>query len=284
METLNFSGLRVVAFESRRADEMAKLIEHHKGVATVAPSMREVPLEHNPETLAFEQALLANELDMVIFLTGVGVRLLAREIEARIPRERWTEALKRTAIIARGPKPVAALKEFDVPVTLRVDEPNTWREIIEALDEREATLPLKNRRVAVQEYGMINRNLLVGLHTRGANVLRVPVYKWALPEDTGPLRAALEDIIEDRFDVALFTAGIQMWHLFKLAGEMGMENELREGLRRLILVSIGPATSETFAELELVPDLTPEHPKMGHLVRHAAIHSRAALESKRALV
>lgn len=284
METLNFDGLRVVAFESRRAEEMARLIEHHKGVATVAPSMREVPLEQNPEALAFEEALLAGELDMVIFLTGVGVRILARDMEARIPRERWTTALKRTSIIARGPKPVAALKEFDVPVTLRVDEPNTWREIIEALDEREATLPLKNRRVAVQEYGMMNRNLLVGLHTRGASVLRVPVYKWALPEDTAPLRAALEGIVADQFDVALFTAGTQMWHLFKLAGQLGLEDELRAGLRRLILVSIGPATSETLAEFDLVPDLTPEHPKMGHLVRHAAIHSRAAMESKRALV
>ena len=39
--------MRVLSLESRRAAEMAILIEKNGGVATVAPSMREVPLAEN---------------------------------------------------------------------------------------------------------------------------------------------------------------------------------------------------------------------------------------------
>ena len=284
MKPQNFAGLRVVAFESRRAEEMHKLIENQKGIATVAPSMREVPLEENQEAMAFEKALLAGELDLVIVLTGVGVRMLTREIETRLPREAWTAALRQVPIVARGPKPVGALKELDVPVTLRVDEPNTWRELLAALDEHKDTLPVRGKRVAVQEYGMMNRQLMKGLKARGAQVMRVPVYRWALPKDTGPLREAIEGIVEGRFDVALFTTGTQVWHLFKLAAKKGLEEEVRQGLRRMVVASIGPTTSESLTEFDVQTDLTPEHPKMGHLVKHAALHSHGVLEAKGVVV
>src|SRR5579872_7381049 len=72
-----FAGLRVLSLESRRATEMAKLIETYGGVAVVAPSMREVPLETNTEAQAFTRKLLNNEFDAAIFLTGVGTRPLS---------------------------------------------------------------------------------------------------------------------------------------------------------------------------------------------------------------
>jgi len=44
-----FAGLRVAAFESRRADDMARMIAKKGGVPLVSPSMREVPLDQNPQ-------------------------------------------------------------------------------------------------------------------------------------------------------------------------------------------------------------------------------------------
>ena len=179
------AGLRVLSLESRRAPEMAKLIENYGGRAIVAPSMREVPLESNTEALAFARILAANGFDMVIFLTGVGTRALARVVETIYPLEQFAEALRRITVVARGPKPVAALKELGVPVTITVPEPNTWRDLLRTLDEKAGTAALKGKRVAVQEYGASNAELLAGLAERGAQVTRVPVYQWALPEDTG---------------------------------------------------------------------------------------------------
>src|SRR6266480_3498718 len=54
-----FTGMRVLALESRRAEELAKLITTYGGQPIVAPSMREVPLESNKEALTFATRLLA---------------------------------------------------------------------------------------------------------------------------------------------------------------------------------------------------------------------------------
>jgi uroporphyrinogen-III synthase len=275
------AGLRVLSLESRRAPEMAKLIENYGGRAIVAPSMREVPLESNTEALAFARALAANGFDMVIFLTGVGTRALARVVETIYPLEKFAEALRRVTVVARGPKPVAALKELGVPVTIAVPEPNTWRDLLRTLDEKAAVPALKAKRVAVQEYGASNAELLAGLAERGAQVTRVPVYQWALPEDTGPLRAAVETIARGEIDVVLFTTSIQVAHLLRIAREMNLERELRAAFARILIGSIGPITSEELREQRLSPDFEPAHPKMGFLVNEAAQRGAGILEQKR---
>ena len=275
------TGLRVLALESRRATEMAKLIENYGGRAIVAPSMREVPLESNIEALEFARALSGQSFDMVIFLTGVGARLLAKVAESIYPREQFVAALRRIHAVARGPKPVAVLKELGVPVTLAVPEPNTWRDLLRALDEKSDSLPLAGKRVAVQEYGSSNAELIAGLQERGAVITRVPVYRWALPEDTGPLRNAVHAIASGEIDVALFTTSVQVVHLLRLAAEMNLESRLRRGLERVAVGSIGPITSEELREHGLLVDFEPEHPKMGFLVNEAARRGAAIVEKKR---
>jgi uroporphyrinogen-III synthase len=275
------AGLRVLSLESRRAPEMAKLIENYGGRAIVAPSMREIPLESNTEALAFARTLAANGFDMLIFLTGVGTRALARVVETIYPLEEFAAALRRITVVARGPKPVAALKELGVPVTIAVPEPNTWRDLLRALDEKSDIAPLNGRRVAVQEYGASNSELLAGLADRGALVTRVPVYQWALPEDTGPLRAAVQAMARGEIDIALFTTSIQIAHLLRVAREMNLEQELRRSFARILVGSIGPMTSEELREQGLSADFEPVHPKMGFLVNEAAERGAAMLEEKR---
>ncbi|MGA3294590.1 MAG: uroporphyrinogen-III synthase [Candidatus Acidiferrales bacterium] len=275
------TGLRVLSFESRRAGEMAKLISAYGGKPTVAPSMREVPLESNTEAIAFARTLASGGFDMIVFLTGVGTRALARVVETVYPLEQFAEALRRIAVVARGPKPVAALKELGVPVTLAAPEPNTWRDLLRALDENAGSLPLAGKRVAVQEYGISNPELLAGLAERGANVTRLPVYQWALPEDTGPLRAAVETIARGETDVVVFTTSIQIVHLLQIAREMGLEDAVRQGLARIVVGSIGPVTSEELREQGISPDFEPVHPKMGFLLNEAGQRGRELLEKKR---
>jgi len=281
MSSEGFGGLRVLALESRRAEEMAKLIAYSGGRAIVAPAMREVPLESNTEALAFASALVAGTFDMVIFLTGVGTRRLTRIAEMVYPREQYVAALKRVVVVARGPKPVAALRELGVPVGLAVPEPNTWRELLRALDERADSRPLKGCRIAVQEYGVPNPDLLAGLAERGALVSRVPVYEWALPEDTGPLREAVAAIARGEVDVILFTTSVQVMHLVQTATDMKLEESLRRAFKRILIGSIGPTTSEQLREHGFVADFEPTHPKMGVLVKEAAGRSAELLLTKR---
>jgi uroporphyrinogen-III synthase len=267
----SFDNRRVLILESRRAKEMASIVSSYGGHPVSAPSMKEVPLESNPEALAFADALERDEFDLVILLTGVGTRALVAVVEGvKGSRGGFLSALGRTKILARGPKPVAVLRELAVPLWLTAPEPNTWREVLSALDGTRQEFPLAGKRVAVQEYGASNPDLLAGLEARGARVTRVPVYQWALPDDLAPLEAAVRAIVHGQIDVALFTTATQVVHLLKVADSMGMRDEVRHGLKKCLVASIGPTTSEEMREQGIEPDFEPTHPKMGFLVREAA--------------
>jgi uroporphyrinogen-III synthase len=279
-----FEGLRVLAFESRRGTELAKLVSTYGGHPVLAPAMREVPLESNTEALAFAAKFLAGEFDMVIFLTGVGTRALLSVVEKSYKRDEYIAALQRTKVVARGPKPVAALREIDVTPAVTAPEPNTWRELLHALDDAGKSnqeLRLRGARVAVQEYGVSNPELLAGLAERGAQVTRVPVYQWALPEDLGPLRAAIQALAAGEIDVALFTTSVQVTHLFQVAAQMKMEDSMRQGLSRAVVASIGPTTSEELQRRGIRADLEPSHPKMGFLVKETSERAGELLSGKR---
>jgi uroporphyrinogen-III synthase len=259
-----FGGMRVLSFESRRAMEMAELIRKQGGIPSVAPSMREIPIEENAAAFAFAARLLAGAFDMMILLTGVGTRQLQRLMTTRYSETALPDALCRLAVVARGPKPAAALREMNVPATLIAPEPNTWREVLAITAGR------PERQIAVQEYGRPNPELIAGLQARGASVTSVRVYQWDLPEDSGPLREAARQLAAAEFDVVLFTTAIQISHLTRVAEEQGIGRAALEGLGRAFVGSIGPTTTEALEEFGVKPDFEPSHPKMGFLVREAA--------------
>jgi uroporphyrinogen-III synthase len=276
-----FDGLRVLALESRRAREIAQLISNNGGQPTVAPSTREVPSEPSPEELRFASELLQDRFGAVIFMTGVGTRALLRAVEPVCSPAQFVAALSRTGVVARGPKPVAVLRELGVPITLTVPEPNTWREILHTLDQNSAEVPLRGQRVAVQEHGVPSPELYAGLKDRGAEVFPVHVYEWQLPQDTGPLRDAVTALTRHQIDVVLFTASVQVHHLLKIADDMQLRDQVLRALSRTLVASIGPVTSETLTGLGITVDLEPSHPKMGLLVKEAADQSAALLRRKR---
>lgn len=277
----DFAGLHVAAFESRHADDMARLIARHHGVPHVSPSMREVALDDRRQAVEFARQTLASQYDAVVFMTGVGVRRWWEAIDGQVDKPALLAALRSVATIARGPKPVVALKELGLEPQVRVPEPNTWRELLATLD---AESPVAGQRVALVEYGLPNPNLLAGLAARGARVTAVRIYEWALPEDTAPLEANIRGLAAGQIDAALFTSSQQFQHLLLVARRLGLEAAALTGLRRAVVASIGPTTSETLREHGLAVDLEPEHPKMGHLVAAAAERTGELLARKRAVL
>jgi uroporphyrinogen-III synthase len=277
----NFNRLCVLALESRRAREIAKLIANLGGVPIVAPSVREVPLDSNSEAVELARRLAAHQVDAVIFTTGVGVRVLASAVEKICPRDELSRRLNEVAIIARGPKPTAALRELGVRVSLTVPEPNTWRELLTLLDQNKNSFPVAERRVAIQEYGAQNPELVAGLEERGAIVTSVNVYQWALPEDLTPLGNAIDAIIRGDVHVLLVASSVQIRHLFQVAETMGQAKTLQEALSRVVSVSIGPLTSEELRSRGLTVDIECTHPKMGLLVQEAAEKAHDLLQQKR---
>lgn len=271
-----FDGLRVISFESRRAAEMAELIRRNGGDPFVAPSMREVPLESNEEALVFAERFFRGDFDLIVLLTGVGTRALAQVIDARYGAGRFAEALRQVTVAARGSKPLAVLREWEIRPTLVAPEPNTWREIVDMVRLR------PERRIAIQEYGRSNNELIDELRALGAEVTPVRVYQWQLPEDTCPLREAAHRIARGDADVVLFTTSVQISHLLNIAADEGIDTEVRLGLQRAIIASVGPTTAEALQEHGVTPDFEPSHPKMGFLVKEVADRVQELVERKRA--
>src|SRR5712691_6256321 len=279
-ERVGFAGLRVAAFESRMAAQMIQLIERYSGRPLVAPSMREVPLEENADVLRFGERLLASRFAMVILLTGVGTRFMLKVLDTRWPREQILAALGKTMTVVRGPKPLAVLRENNLQPTISVPEPNTWRDLIKALDDLGRSL--KGMSVAVQEYGVPNVELLKALEARGAIVTRVPVYQWRLPEDTGRLTDAVHAVLRGEVDVVLFTNAVQVEHVMQMAEHLGGADRLRQALEKGVVSAVGPIVAERLRAYQLPVDCEPSHPKMGIHVKETSERAAEILLRKRA--
>jgi uroporphyrinogen-III synthase len=125
--------------------------------------------------------------------------------------------------------------------------------------------------VAVQEYGRKSQELLDGLAAQGRAVRSVPVYQWKFPEDTQPLAESVEGILAGKFQAVLFTTGVQLDHLLQFAEQQGHRDAVNQALRKLFIASIGPTCTEVLRESGIRPAVEPSHPKMGILVREAAL-------------
>jgi uroporphyrinogen-III synthase len=270
-------GLKVVSFESRRAGEMAELIRRYDGEPIVAPSMREIPLSENRAAVELLPQLEAGKFDILILTTGVGTRTLYQALLTQYPQERIVAALRKTQLVARGPKPIAALKELGLAPAVTVPEPNTWREVLGALD---AGTTVRGKQIAVQEYGIPNPELVAGLEQRGAAVTTISIYRWALPEDLAPLREAIQRILRGDADVALFTNSAQVEHLFRVAAEDKADEKLRLACKNIAIGSVGPVCTEALEHFGLRPDIEPPHPKMGSLIAAVAASASRILAAK----
>lgn len=262
---MTFNGLRVLSFESRRATEIATLIRRQGGDPFVAPALKEKGLDDSAAAVAFVDRLEAGEFDMVIFLTGVGVGFLFDAVAPRMLTERLRNALGKVTVVARGPKPVARLRALEVPITVTIPEPNTWKEVVQAVAAR------SERRIAVQEYGRPNESLYEALRGLGASVAPLVVYDWELPEDTAPIEEAVRKLVAHEFDVVLFTSSVQLDHLLEIAGRLGKQPEVLQALREdVVIASQGPVMSAALREREIPVHIEPEHPKMGFLLKAAS--------------
>jgi uroporphyrinogen-III synthase len=271
-----FAGLRVLSLESRRAKEMEALIRREGGDPFVAPSVQERALDDHGDAVRFVERLEADEFDMVIVMTGTGLAFLRDQVVAHSSAVRLGAALGRTTIVSRGPKPLPILRELGARAHIVVPEPNTWKEIVEVVAAR------AERRIAVQEYGRPNLEMNAALENLGASVSPVVLYRWELPADVEPLKAAARGLAERQFDVILFTSSIQLDHLLMVANTLELQSQVTSALREYTAIaSVGPVMTASLKAAGLPAELIPVHPKMGALVKVASEMASAILAQKR---
>jgi len=266
---MGLNGARVGLLESRLSGELANLIKNVGGDPRLAPSVKEAPLSRLGEVAAFIDQLTAGSYKLVLFMTGVGVKALFREAEELGRLDELLRALRVTTTVCRGPKPIAVLKRYDVPISIAAPEPNTTAEVIQALAD--SGLELANQRAALVHYGERADEMADFLIKRGVVLDELCLYEWQLPDDTTPMKDLIGEIIRGEIDSVAFTSKVQVRHLFRVASEIGKSDELREALNsRTVVTAIGPTCAATLTDAGVTPRIVPEHPKMGYMVKAMA--------------
>jgi uroporphyrinogen-III synthase len=266
------AGLRVGLLQARYVHELAALIEREGAVPLLAPCMREVRNDGDDGLRARLIEITEAPVDVFVFQTGVGTQALLDLAEGDGLRDGLAERVEGSLVVARGPKPLTVLLRHGFRVDRRTPQPHTTRELIGVLDMEE----LAGRRVAVQHYGTANQALTDYLRERGAEVVELFSYRWALPDDVGPVHRFLRELAAGRLAVTAFTSASQVENLFIVAADAGVAEELAGWLNQLtVTAAIGPTCAGALEQRGVAVAIQPEHPKMVPLVRAIREHFAA---------
>ena len=267
----------VAHFESRRREELDSLIRRHGGSPWSAPALSEAPVEIGLAERTILDRFFAGRFELIVLLTGVATRRLLDEAIAVGKLAEAKAALANAVTVARGPKPVFALRQHDLKPTHVAPEPNTTSELLDTL----AAIPVAGRETLILSAGEIFAEPMETLRARGAQSVELQLYRWELTDrDAVRVEQTIDEIVAGRITAALFTTQVQVRHVFDVAERKRQLPALTDALRdRVIVGAVGPTSATALRERGVEPHVIPEHPKMGHLVLASAreVERRAAL-------
>jgi uroporphyrinogen-III synthase len=260
---------RIALLEARMSRELSRLVEKHGGNPICVPALREAAAASPEATRDVVEALVQGKHEIVIFMTGVAASLLFEAAENAGRRQELVLGLQRALVVARGPKPTAALRGFGVPPSLTAREPFTSAELIDAL----SGLPLEGRRVLLFHYGERSATLAETLRARRVLLEERWLYRWLMPEDTRGLEQLVRRLLQGEVDALVITCQVQFRHLLEVARRLSLCGPLLEALRHDVVVAAMGPTCHAILQLHGVPvDVMPDQPKMGPLVRSLMLH------------
>ena len=255
-------NVKVAITEHRFTQEFTTLFQKLGAEVYACPLLAEAPVENRAELQAFIRSVISEKFDEIIFLTGVGARMLIAEAESIGRKQDFIEALDRLTVIARGSKPVAALRQFGVRVDITPAKPTT-EGVIGTLAARD----LRGRRIGVQLYGTPNPQLMSALARQGASAVAVQVYGYTEASGREAVHQLIFKTVSGAFDVITFTSAPQVRMLFDAAGQLGLTYALLKSLNNgTAVASVGEVTSRELESRGVMPKIIPDEPKMGPLV------------------
>lgn len=246
------SGLRIMVPESRELDLFAAMLEAEGAVALRCPMVKILPLHDTAEAGAWIDAAIRGDFDELIFLTGEGLRHLLLVADKR--RDSLIAALKRMRLTVRGPKPTRALREIGLSPDVTAPIP-TSDGVLETFGESD----LSGRRIGAQLYpGGGAEKMVRALRARGATLFPVTPYRYASEAETGQVAGFIRELAAGRIGMVAFTASLQIERLMWVARETGLDAELKQGLARTAIASVGPVVQEALQKYGYAAAVQPE--------------------------
>ena len=247
----------------RRWEEQARLFAD-RGIDVVhGPTMKTVDLSGDEGLRAVTAALAESPPDYLIVTTGMGMR-------------RWLEAAARwgldtpllaglaagTRVVARGAKATSAARGANLDVWWRAPD-ETMQEIVAHLAAFE---DVARSRVALQLFEPDGHPSTEILRAMAGELVEVPVYQWALPDDPGPAHSIVDAAIAGQLDAVTFTAQPAVHNLFRIAGDR--RDDLRAAFNAGLVAScVGPVCASAATEEGIEAPIWPDPPRLTAMVK-----------------
>jgi len=247
------AGRTIALAEGRQLEELAQMLEKEGAQTLRCPMVAILDQPDEAPVQAWIDQLLAGRFDVVVCMTGEGVRRLLGFAERAGKRDAFIAALGRTRTVTRGPKPVRALKEIGL-TPARVAEAPTTEGVLATL----GTEPLAGKAVGVQLYSPAPSPLIGFLAEAGATALPVLPYVYAPSADAARVVDLIQRMAQGGIAAVCFTSSPQVERLCEIAAERGLTEELRQGLQRVRVAAVGPVVAACLQEHGRPPDICPE--------------------------
>jgi uroporphyrinogen-III synthase len=250
----------------RRWEEQARMLAERGFQVLHAPTMRTVDLSESESLRVATVALAEQPPDYLVVTTGMGMR---RWLEAAA---RWDldQALLRSLagarIVARGAKATSAARGAGLEVWWRSPE-ETMQEIVDHLSAQDVS----GARVAVQLFEPEGHPSTEALRALAGDLVEVPVYQWALPDDLGPARDLVQTTVAGGVSAITFTAQPAVHNLFRIADTLGLRDDLRARLNGPTVTScVGPVCASAATDEGVRHPIWPDPPRLPAMVKQLA--------------
>ena len=256
------TGFTVAVTAARRREELTALLTRRGARVVEAPAIRIVAIQDDEQLHAATRACVFNPPDIVFATTGIGFRGWMEAADGWGLGDQLRARFAECELLTRGPKAKGAVRAVGLV--------EAWSPDSEASDEVLARLldqGVAGRRVAVQLHGDPLTEFTGALRAAGAEVVEIPVYRWAPAEDVRPLRRLVEQVVAGEVDCVTFTSAPAVTGMLEVAREDNREQVLLEALGGGVLAAcVGPVTAAPLEDRG-IRTVQPERARLGALVR-----------------
>lgn len=282
---MSLLGIVVAITSSRRAFELASIVQKFGGIPYVAPT---IGIKNNISLISecnrFTDTIGHEKMHFFICMTGVAVFNLFRKIKDSHQLDKVIERLNDTVVIARSNKPAAELKKYGIS-TDYVPDMNTIAGVFDLIRK----FDLKKKNIGILWHGDFSVSFKGKLESLGAKVFEFSSYSYSTNlEERNPgilkemgydyvapteekIRNLIEDIIGGTIDAITFTSPPAVKELFEFAKRNNKMDLLRDKLNNNVLVvSVGPSTSKMIENFQIRVDVMPNNYRMGAMVKELA--------------
>ncbi len=256
------AGFTVGVTAARRAEEFGAMLGRRGAAVMHGAALRIVALADDTDLLAATRGLIARPPDITVATTGIGFRGWVEAADGWGIGEELLTALGAGKLLARGPKARGAIRASGLVDTWSPPSESSAEVLQYLLDAG-----VEGTRIAVQLHGEPLPDMVEALTVAGAEVIEVPVYRWAPPADIGPLDRLTDAVLAGCVDVLAFTSAPAAASLLARAAERGVYQELLAAMRGPVLaLCVGPVTAAPLVAVD-VPTVQPQRSRLGAMAR-----------------